>query len=57
MEQKIYKISCEYYIYAKDKDDAIDFISNEDNLVESHFIIDEVKDIDEDEIYNHPKFK
>jgi len=64
MEQKditkkpIWKVSCEYYIYANDKDEVIDFIANEDNIVESHFIIEEIdkKEIDEDEVYNHPKF-
>ena len=61
-KKPVYKISCEYYLYADDKDEVIDFIANEDNLVESHFTIEEVsKDdiifIDEDDIYNHPKFE
>ena len=57
-KKPIYKISCEYYIYANDKDEVIDFIANEDNIVESHFIIEEVnkEDINEDDVYNHPKF-
>lgn len=57
-KKPIYKISCEYYIYADDKEEVIDFIANEDNLVESHFIIEEVNrgDVDEDDIYNHPKW-
>ena len=56
-KKKIFKVSCEYYLYAKDKEEVIDFIASEDNIVESHFIIDEVSGIDEDDIYNHPKFK
>jgi len=57
MENKIYKISCEYFIYADSEEKVIEFISNEDNLVESHFQIEEVSNIDEDDIYNHPKFE
>lgn len=57
-KKPVFKISCEYYIYADDKEDAINFIAEEDNLVESHFIIEEVnKDsVSEDDIFNHPKF-
>jgi len=54
MKPKIYKIECQYYIYADSEEDAIEFIACEDNLVESHFIIEEVdeKDVDEVDIYN-----
>jgi len=58
-KKKIFKVSCEYYLQGKDYNEVLDFIANEDNLVESHFIIDEVKvgSVDEDDIYNHPKFE
>jgi hypothetical protein len=58
-KKPVYKISCEYYIYADDKDEAIEFIASEDNLVESHFIIEEAtkENMNEDDIYNHPKFE
>lgn len=58
-KKPVFKVHCEYYLYADDKTEAIDFIANEDNIVESHFIIEEVnkEDVDEDEIYNHPKFE
>ena len=59
-KKQVYKITCEYYIYANDKDEVIDFIAQEDNLVESHFIIEEGDKnrwgINDDDIYNHPKF-
>jgi len=58
-KRKVFKVSCEYYLYADNEEKVIEFISWEDNLVESHFIIEEVnkEDIDEDDIYNHPKFR
>ena len=58
-KQKVFKVSCEYYLYADNKEEVIEFISWEDNLAESHFIIEEVnkEDVKEDDIYNHPKFK
>lgn len=54
----VYKISCEYYIYADDETEAIEFIASEDNIVESHFTIEQVnkESVSEDDIYNHPKF-
>jgi len=57
-KRKVFKVSCEYYLYANDEEEVIDFIAQEDNLVESHFIIEEVnkENINEDDIYNHPKF-
>lgn len=59
-KKPVYKISCEYFIYADDKDEVIDFIANEDNIVESHFIIEEGDKnkwgIKEDDVYNSPMF-
>jgi hypothetical protein len=58
MDKKIYKIYCEYYLYADSEEEAINFIACEDNLVESHFIIEEVdeKDVDEADIYNKEEY-
>ena len=57
-KRKVFKVSCEYYLYANDEDEVIDFIAQEDNLVESHFMIEEAdkENIDKEDIYNHPKF-
>lgn len=56
----IFKISCEYYLYANDKDEVINFISNEDNIIESHFNIEEGNKIKwgikEDDVYNNLKW-
>ena len=55
-KMKVFKVKCEYYLQGKDYNEVLDFIANEDNICESHFIIDEVEGIGEDDIYNHPKW-
>lgn len=53
-KKPIYKISCEYYIRAEDKDMAEDFVNNEiidGNFTEAHIIIEE-SDCKEEDIFN-----
>lgn len=43
-DKNIYKVFCEYYIEAKDRDEAIDIVADDmayNNFLEEHIIIEE----------------
>lgn len=51
MENKIYKISCEYYVRANDEKDVLEFIALEGgDFIERHISIEE-SSCDEEDIF------
>lgn len=49
---KYYKISCEYFIQAEDKNDARSIVNNEDDFIETHVMITECTDDEYEDIEN-----
>lgn len=50
--KKQFKIHCEFFIEAKDYDEAIEILSWETDFIESHVMVDEVSGIKQDDISN-----
>jgi len=50
--KKQYKIHCEFFVEAKDREEVLEILSWDTDFIENHIIIDETSGIKNDEIYN-----
>ena len=56
---KVYKVYCEYYVKAKDREEAEEFVRNEqlDDYVERHIIVEETSEVKKEEDWEQEDFE